>query len=205
MNKTQTKEYIRKNIIKKYTSLRTDLDKKDFEFMFDILKDHENAKDKIGVGVRRMWLEQTTYGNHGFWLERIDGTKTDFSFLKCFSKTGTHSDYLKACRKAVEYIMIDYRDAIFADQTIIRCPILDIEITKHESHVDHHPYQFIKIARNFFDSEKQPIEILHGDGIIGVEFADKELKRRWVDFHNKYAKLRVISAIANQQLPKSKW
>jgi len=205
MNKKQTKDYIRENIVNKYEEYQN-LSKEDLDFMMDVLFTHEHAKEKIGCGVARMWLEKTEYGNKCFWLERADKTKTDFSFLKCFSKSSPKADFLKACRKAVEYIVIDFRDAIFGiDETII-CPILNIPITKHQSHVDHdQPYPFIVIARMFTAVENIDLFNIKYINGIGVEFADKDLQRRWVDYHNQYAKLRVISAEANQKIKKEKW
>ena len=172
--------------------------KEDFDFMLNVLKQHENYDDKIGMG-------STDYKNRCFWLERMDGTKTDFSFIKCLSSANEHSDYLKACRKAVEYVVINFRDITFANNAIIYCPVLGVQITKNESHVDHYYVPFIKIAKDFFETLNQPPVILHGDGKIGVEFADKRLERNWIDYHNKYAKLRVISEKANLSLKKLNW
>jgi hypothetical protein len=161
MNKIQTKNYIRENIIKKYKPW-VELSKEDLYFMLEVLQDHENADEKIGLGVKGMWLEESSYGQKHFMLERIDGTREDFSFLKCFTKSSPKSNYLKACRKAVENIIISFRNIVFGENETIICPIMNIPITKHQSHVDH-------------------------------------------DLPYPYAKLRVISAEANQKIKKEKW
>jgi len=202
MNKTQTKNFI-KQIIGNYVD-GEDLLPEDFKFMLGVLANHENAEDKIGCGVKRMWVATTIYNNRGFWLERNDGTKTDFSFLRCFTNSSPRTDYLKACRKAVESDIIEFRDRAFGSSSVITCPILNIPVTKHESHVDHHILPFIKIAKAFFEMEKD-IKFIHGDGKIGVEFADKEMEKRGVEFNNQRAQLRIISARANLQIKKQKW
>lgn len=205
MNKTQTKDYIRNNIINKYDEY-TDLDDKDLEFMCNILLNHEDSDEKMGDGVRRMWLERTIYGNKCFWLERIDGSKEDFSFLKCFSKSNPKSVFLKACRKAVESIVITFRDKVFANKETIICPILKVPITKHESHVDHDlPYPFITTARMFCEEKELDLTAIKYIHKIGVEFYDKQLEKEWIDYHNQYANLRVISATANQLIKKETW
>ena len=205
MNKTQTKDYIRE-MIKRYDEFGP-LSAEDFAFMLKVLEGHEYAKEKIGCGVKKMWLENTIYNNKGFWLERTDGSRIDFSFIKCFVKsTSKKADFLKACRKAVEPIVIRFRDSVFQENKTIQCPILDIPITKHESHVDHdQPFAFIKIARMFViinNIDLDKVQYNHG---IGVEFADNQLEYSWLQYHTKMANLRVISAKANQQIPKEKW
>jgi hypothetical protein len=174
--------------------------------MCEVLADHENADEKIGAGVKRIWLEESYYGQKHFMLERIDGTREDFSFLKCFSRSSPKANFLKACRRAVESIIIAFRNSIFGNKETIVCPVLNTHITKNESHVDHDlPYPFITIARMFCeenDIDLCEIKYIHQ---IGVEFYDKDLEKQWIEYHNKYAKLRVISAIANQKIKKEKW
>ena len=198
-----TKNYIRQ-IINQYGT-DTVISKKHFDFMLNVLKKHPSAIEKIGCGVKNMWFENTIYGNKCFWLERVDGTKTDFSFLQCFTNLNPKADFLKACRKAIEPFIIDFRDGVFGNEETVFCPILNISITKHESHVDHYGISFIKIVRMFVELENvdfKKIKFIHE---IGVTFNDLNLKNKWIDFHNSHAQLRVISAIANQKLPKDKW
>ena len=203
MNKTQIKDYVNR-LVGRYET-EVDLSAEDFDFMLTLLLSHENSTEKIGPGVKRMWLQSTRYGNKCFWLERLDGTKTDFSYYKCLTASNDHSDYLKACRKAIEPLVIGVRDSVFGDRDKICCPILGIQITRHESHVDHYPHQFIDLAKEFFISQNKKIEVDHGDGRIGVIFKDKDMEKSWVEFHEKHASLRVISEKANLQLKKGKW
>jgi len=187
------KDYIKNNILNVYEDGK-DLSNDDFLIMIDVLKEHPSYEDKARGGVIRMWVETTMYGNKCFHLERQDGTKTDFSYLKCFNPSSHRTDYLKACRKAVEPIIIDFKNKAYG------------KLGK-EVHVDHDlPYPFIKIARMFANIHSlDDIKIKRGDNKLGVEFEDKELEKEWIVFHNKYAKLRIISAEANLKLKKYKW
>ena len=64
-----------------------------------LLKKHPKAKEKIGCGVQEIFMRREftdvydKRGNHqgvleicSFFLRRIDGTETDFSYLKCFNR-----------------------------------------------------------------------------------------------------------------------
>ena len=44
---------------------------------------HPNAAEKIGVGIRHFTVEHAKGGTLCFYLTRLDGSHTDFSFLKC--------------------------------------------------------------------------------------------------------------------------
>lgn len=202
MTKVKKIELIRE-ILYKY-KIQENLSKKDFDFMLEILSHHPDAKNKIGVGIKRMWIENVEYGNRTFWFERIDGSKTDFSFYKCLTKPNNHADFLKACRYAVAETIISFRDLKFGDNKTLICPILGVSFKKNRSHVDH-IIPFISIAKEFYETIKKDIEYLRGDGFIGVCFADKELEKKWIKFHNERAILRVISEKANLQLSKAKW
>lgn len=63
----------------------------DQRFMADLLMHHPDANQKIGGGIARMWVQTNpVYTNtRNFWLERVDGSSTDFSFMECLSET-TH-------------------------------------------------------------------------------------------------------------------
>src|SRR5438132_1107626 len=66
-------------------------------FLFDVLLRHPKANEKVGIGVRRFFRSGS-----GFWLERTDGTKTDFSFLKCLGSRTHRAEVLSAMRAAIE-------------------------------------------------------------------------------------------------------
>jgi hypothetical protein len=52
-------------------------------FLVALVSRHPRSAEKIGPGVKHFTVEPASYGTRCFYLTRVDGTQTDFSFLKC--------------------------------------------------------------------------------------------------------------------------
>jgi len=52
-------------------------------FLCDLLALHPRAKEKFGDGIRHFSVERALHGTRCFYLTRVDGSRTDFSFYKC--------------------------------------------------------------------------------------------------------------------------
>lgn len=52
-------------------------------FLFALLSRHPRAMEKIGPGIKHFTVEHAAYGTRCFYLARVDGSDTDFSYLKC--------------------------------------------------------------------------------------------------------------------------
>lgn len=183
----------------------------DLAFMLDLLKRHPWADQKIGDGIKQMWIETTDWGNRGFWLERVDGSKTDFSWVRCVSIPKISlalADFKKACRHAIAPTIIAFRNKTFLSG-IVHCEINGRQLNVNDSHVDHKPPNTFEVIINAFinqegiDYNSAPITN-NWDGAIGVGFTDYEFERKWINFHNSMAELRVISPEANLALTKIK-
>ncbi len=195
-------EYVRETIYNKYPDFQ-ELSADHLRFMIGLLRYHPWGDQKIGIGIKKIWIQSNDkFPTKCFWLERIDETKTDFSFHQCVSPSSLLRDFKEACRRAIAALVIDFRKQYFHDKNKAICPILGKPMTIFTSHVDHMPPNtFEKIINEFIemlkiDIEKVPL-INHGDGNIGNYFADITFEKNWVNFHNERAKLRVISAEAN--------
>jgi len=57
----------------------------DQEFMMSLLKKHPSAAKKIGTGVQSIYVDRNKCwpDNRCFHIVRVDGTRTEFSYLKC--------------------------------------------------------------------------------------------------------------------------
>lgn len=67
-----------------------DVGSKDFEDLCDLIEKHPRSKEKFGSGIKRIFRGKTKHGANCFWIERIDGTKEDFSYRKCIDAAGKH-------------------------------------------------------------------------------------------------------------------
>lgn len=187
------------------------LNDSDFDFMLNLLDRHEQSDIKIGCGVVSMYVKtNSVYKNsREFWLVRVDGSETDFSFKQCLKNETKLQKFKKACRVAVSSIVIDFKKDFFARfGESSTCPITGETMTsRHNSHVDHsYPNSFNQIIQDFIEAKAldvDKIELLTSrDGRIGSKMMDKTLEQQFVEFHNQRAKLRIISKLANLSQPK---
>lgn len=56
-------------------------------FLCDLVSRHPRAAEKIGAGIDHFTIGIADYGTLCFYLHRVDGTRTDFSYLKCVRGT----------------------------------------------------------------------------------------------------------------------
>lgn len=203
-SKKELVEYVRSNILYGQYAYGEDLAEEHFKFMLSLLCLHPCGDQKIGVGVKKIWIQPTSLigSNCCFWLERLDGTRTDFSFLKCTSPLSQSLKFRRACRFAVRHFIIDFKDKYFDGCVEPKCPVLGTIMTYDNCHVDHTPpYTFERIVCEFIDLREIKVEDVYlfgdQDECVGYEFFDKYLEEDWIKFHNEKARLRVISEKAN--------
>lgn len=55
----------------------------DSTFLHELLPFHPEARDKIGVGIKRFYVDKCVHGTTPFYIERLDGTTDHFSAKKC--------------------------------------------------------------------------------------------------------------------------
>ena len=52
-------------------------------FLVALISRHPRSKEKIGPGIIHFAVEPALHGTRCFYLTRIDGSSTDFSYFKC--------------------------------------------------------------------------------------------------------------------------
>src|SRR4051812_17026359 len=52
-------------------------------FLCALVSRHPSAIEKVGAGVHHFSVEFAAHGTRCFYLTRVDGTRTDFSYFKC--------------------------------------------------------------------------------------------------------------------------
>jgi hypothetical protein len=170
--------------------------------VLDALQLHPGCAEKVGLGVKRVGI----YGNgetrsgHGFGVERVDGTVARFSYHVCFAaKRRSHLDRVnEAFRQAVRRHILRWRDNTFSKLGgQIFCPIMGTPVDPKHCHVDHLAPSFVELVTTFLATEGLSIEnvateVSHGEQVEAV-LSDPELRQRWIRFHNKNVKLRVVS------------
>lgn len=160
---------------------------------------HPDAIDKIGCGIRRMFVRRSEYGNFGFWLERTDGTQTDFSFVACISNPTPWQDFCRACRRAIADQILDFKSR---SGPPFVCEETGAILDDADVHVDHKsPFTFDEILRGFLgwafiDYRTIPVKPTT-DGIQGCFLANESVESSWRTFHRRVAELRIVSRKVN--------
>lgn len=176
------------------------------QFLYDLLQMHPNAVSKIGCGVKSFFVMKDDWGGKCFGAERIDGSKTDFSYRYCAGAAPTPwMVFVQAARAAVSQQIIEVKMAAFAVEKTIKCPLSGTDMTFETAHVDHEPPRtFEKLLRDFvevvgLDPNDPPIAPCK-DGLFGRVFSIEDVRLAWEAFHKEKAVLRVIHMDEHKRL-----
>lgn len=74
-------EFIRQ-VLYRHT-LQAPIDEPDHAFLLELLRKHPHAAEKVGVGIKHFTVEKAKGGTQCFYITRVDGSRSDFSFMKC--------------------------------------------------------------------------------------------------------------------------
>ncbi|MEY9906097.1 hypothetical protein ABIA35_002314 [Catenulispora sp. MAP12-49] len=178
-------------------------DPSDEAFLHDLLELHQDAAGKRGVGIDHFEVRLTEeFHQPGFFIIRVDGTVTDFSFLRCLTPA-THRDrVLTAMRRAVKDQVVAFKQEALAEDGTAVCAITDAVVTAADIHVDHHDPDFLALAQDYAAEHGgfEAFGIVNGDGVIGAEFADPATRDAWAEHHRDSAQLQITSVQANLSL-----
>lgn len=174
----------------------------DHDFLLALLERHHEVDLKVGPGVKRFFVAPDGYGHRGFWIERIDGTRTDFSFNTCIKAPSAEVDAKKGFRTAVVSQVIAFRDNAYLMPGEVCCAITVAPVSKDDAHVDHAPpYTFNAIVAAFVAERGLVLAQIKvnatADGDTVTRLSDQALELDWQEYHRDRAKLRITSARAN--------
>jgi hypothetical protein len=183
----------------------------DRDMLLALLERHPEADKKIGCGVKRLYKDRTDMPTSCFWIERTDGSQTDFSYRTAISAKGKsiYQEFLEACRVAIQDDMRLTKKRFFerfSDRDgKVECDITGDKVAIYESHLDHQkPLTFQVIVHTFIcanDIEIKPeMLLLAQDAQFQTTLIDPQLKDKFRRYHHKTAKLRVIKAEQNLSL-----
>lgn len=179
----------------------------DQELLRDLLDLHQNADDKIGCGVADFVVAQPLRGKHpGFDIIRIDGTRIDFSFLKCLKPPDHRQQVLAAMRAEVELTVNDYFDTRKANGSL-RSDKSGTALSSSAAHVSYFQGPpFVVIATEFagetggWDAIELTPSAKAGCGM----FVDRALALRWHGHHEDRAVLGLLTPEENLRRPRER-
>jgi hypothetical protein len=184
------------------------LNSPDFYFMRDLLDQHPEAEQKIGVGVAKIFVDTAgMYSTKCFHVLRRDGTKTDFSYSECLAETSHKNKVRRAFRFSVDPYILDFKMQRFGNGEKAYCPDTGEVLSLLTTHVDHvAPKTFDNLVSAFIEAEKTSFDDIaispNLDNQVGDRLANQDLERRWIDYHNANAILELVSHAANLSIRK---
>ena len=142
--------------------------------------------------------------NRQFYIEREDGSETDFSYVKCISPKSKSDRIKEILRELIREQTIEYKTKYFAENSDSRgfviCPETNLKMKRNDSHLDHYPKQFNEIVADWFAVNNltfDSLEILSGDECWTLK--DRKLSKSFFAYHEKVAEYRVVLDKVNQQ------
>jgi len=125
-----------------------------------------------------------------------------FSYLLAIN--GNLSDEKKfaiACRNAIKDTLHKFKEQLFENKPV-KCAVTKKTLEWENSHIDHKaPMTFSVIVKTFINSNAiniADIELEYEHSLWG--FSDKDFERKFIDYHNKLALLRIISSEENLKI-----
>jgi hypothetical protein len=172
-------------------------------FLYNLLLRHSKAEIKIGVGVASFQVERGEPRGQCFWLTRVDGTRTYFSYPAC-----VRGEDLTPERKAADAFRHEIRDQLVSFKqsafsgSPVYCALTGVLVDFYNSHVDH-VYPLKSLRRDFLLQEGLVLSRVRvqpwREGEHRILLADRELAERWSQYHLQRAQLRITSPEANLQ------
>lgn len=169
----------------------------------EVLDRHPDKIEKVGPGVAYFYIGRTMDGNRktnvgadaiGIWIQRTDGTKVDFSYRTAILNIRAKSDAKECLRSVVDAQRLAYRDLRFAQTTPVISDLSGLPIDKpDQASVIYLSPSWGQLTFRFAQIEggwdKLKVHSGRGGAQIGGLFVDPTIETRWIEFHQKHAKL----------------
>ncbi|MEW5687799.1 MAG: DUF3223 domain-containing protein [Pseudomonadota bacterium] len=170
------------------------------------------GQTKLGAGVRafqRRMNRGEGWQTAGFWVLRVDGTETDFSFPTAIAgkPKPQSAEFTDACRAAVAGDIKAAKARHFAEHADaegrVACAISGLPLSEKDAHLDHAEPSFGHLVVVFRAESGWETTIPDGiltkpdDNQMTTTFVDDQVAEAFRKFHEARATLRVISAKEN--------
>lgn len=177
----------------------------DHLLLLDLLDLHEQADVKIGVGVESFVIAPPLQGPYpGFEVIRTDGTRIDFSYLACLKPPSYRQQVCAAMRVEVKDDVSAYFTARVTANTLVSDEsgrALDIT----DTHVSYYRGpSFVELAAAFAHEAGgwAAIELTTSSAPGRGQFTDRQLAKRWCEYHQEHAVLALLSSLENLRRPR---
>jgi len=184
--------------------------------LIDLLARHRHAENLLSrpiVGFRIANGHMYGRGVRRFEIIREDGSSDSFSYLKCIAPPADphFQDVVWAMRVEVIEQTRRFHYQAFQGRSTIPCGITGVSVRMEGSQVDHaDPLSFRTLVAGFLQAQGLRVSeiLVTAEGRLNncsaKYMADRELAKKWQDYHQEFARLRVTSKVANLRQKKTK-
>ena len=207
-----------REILWKYEIDEEVADAQDFQALVDLIENHPESIDKIGLGIAGFFVSSAHMGTRCFYLLRVDGSSTDFSMDWAIKgeRPSAFYEFKEACRAAVRPSINKAKRVHFEnhgdEEGKVSCEVTGEMVTQDECHIDHKgALSFNVLVELFIDANG--IEVTTdlvsppADNQYVAELVDPEIKKRWIEMHtnsvNRNKSLRIVKKEVNLKLASS--
>ena len=172
--------------------------------LVELLRYHPKASEKIGLGIKEIWIERNgpLLAGNRFILVRTDDTRSDFSYKYCLGKDlPTHAQRVReAMRNAVRPYIMRYKEDYFSASKeqggYAYCEISKQRLNSSEAEVDHQaPNTFEHLVQEFLKEQRiifRDIFLKLNSETSRISLSDSKFKEQWINIHNQICQLTVI-------------
>lgn len=157
------------------------------QIISQLLTWHPDADQKMGIGIDYIFIGKDDFNGPCFWVKRLDGTQTDFSFRICiYGDPSKYQQFCSACRAAVEDQTSKYYQPGF------------------DTH--HTGTSFAKIVAEFVEFnhlDVENIQLQEGDGMMTRRFVDNNLASLFQLHHHQCAQLESIPRDMHKEITRA--
>jgi hypothetical protein len=198
MNSSKCIEIV-KNIVSRHRYGESVCDGEDYKMLLYVFRFHPRFIEKTrGLNVRCFAIEFNPLGK-GFTLYAIlsDGSKVDWSYIKACRAISSGVANIRIV-EALQAFRLAVEDQIgeFIESRMINGMVISNDgklYDRSEVEVHHQGKSFSDLVNEFLRLEGIRLEDVETVDVgIGRDFADPNLKSKWIEFHMKHAKLAIL-------------
>jgi Protein of unknown function (DUF3223) len=179
----------------------------DAAFLLLLLERHRERDQKVGAGVSHFTVATALPAGRCFLIHRIDGSVTDFSFMKCISPPSIGQRLHAALRLEIDEDVKRAKQRFFVEHGgSVLCNQSKQPISFEEAHADHAlPLSFWTLAETFLRGAHVLTGIELNDELLaplvdqqfGRPLADRQLAEQWRHFHHSLAHIQIVTGEVN--------
>jgi hypothetical protein len=164
-------------------------------FILSILKSHPDAENKIGVGVKEIFIKKNGW-SYGFWIKRVDDSEIDFSYKSCISgrPKSIEQNLKQAMRNSVNDQILEFKN-----NQDLNGFVCGGDNCSDKIHVDHFPIKFRDLYAAFIKEKEIPTQFDDCPVTCQAIFKEQDFcfKNEWAEFHKEKATFRLLCATCN--------